>query len=138
MVRVAAVLLALALAGCTEGELSHVPPDIRAQVLPARQVFGSCLASPVSQKTRVTDAEYLKCGLTPKAGYRSRGKVVGATPRLIDTMGEPKFGRYCPEETDDGVLARLPSRETALLCLDSKPGIGNPGGLGEHAFDRVE
>jgi hypothetical protein len=144
VVRVAAVLLALALAGCTQAEPPDrrtqrtVPAFILAQVLPARQVFGSCLASRVGQKSILTDVEYLRCGLATRSGYRSRGTVVGATPGLVDTVGEPPFGKYCPQETDEVVSAEVPSGQRVLICLDSKLGHGNPGGLGERAFDRFK
>jgi hypothetical protein len=73
----------------------------------------------------VTDAEYLRCGLAPRSGYRPRGRVVGATPMLVDTVGEPKFGPFCPPETDQWVRAKAPSGESVLLCLDSEPAYGN-------------
>jgi hypothetical protein len=46
---------------------------------------------------------------------------------LVDTVGEPRFGPYCPRKTDEVVLAQLPSGESALLCLDNTAANGNLG-----------
>jgi hypothetical protein len=91
-------------------------------------VGGSCLTSPRGQTSGVVRGEFIRCGLKPRPGFRSRGQVVGVTPMLVDTVGGPRFGPYCPPETDDVVRAQLPSGETTLLCLDTKPGAGNTMG----------
>ena len=44
---------------------------------------------------------------------------------LIDTVGAPPFGPYCPPATDAVVGAQLPSGKTTLLCLDTVPSYGN-------------
>lgn len=88
-------------------------------------MVGLCLTSPSNQAKEVIQGEFIRCGLEPRPGFRSRGKIVGVTPMLIDTVGEPPFGPYCPPATDDVVRSMLPSGETTLLCLDTVPRYGN-------------
>ena len=92
---------------------------------PGEEVVGWCLASPVSQQRGIVRGQFVRCGRRPRPGFLFRGMVVGVTPMLIDTVGGPRFGWHCPPATDDVVRAQLPSGETTLLCLDTKPGAGN-------------
>ena len=78
------------------------------------EVVGLCV------KRRGQEVEFVRC-----LGRSDDAVVVGVTPVLIDTVGGPRFGPHCPPATDEVVPAHLPSGETTLLCLGTKPGNGN-------------
>lgn len=136
MVRIVTGLLVavLILCGCW-GEPPPRPPSVPStrprpsvpttRPVPGKEVVGSCLTSPSSQTKGVVRGEFIRCGLKPRPGFRSRGRVVGVTPMLIDTVGAPPFGPYCPPATDAVVGAQLPSGKTTLLCLNTVPRYGN-------------
>jgi hypothetical protein len=81
---------------------------------PGGEVVGLCV------KRRGQEVEFVRC-----LGRSDDAVVVGVTPVLIDTVGGPPFGWHCPPATDEVVPAQLPSGETTLLCLGTKPGNGN-------------
>jgi hypothetical protein len=76
----------------------------------AQQAIGWCA------EQRGQEVRLIRCGLPPHQGFRLGGKVVGAHPQLIDTVGEPP-GRWCPLETDAQVRSPVPPRNY-WLCLD--------------------
>ena len=78
----------------------------------AQQAIGWCA------EQRGQEVRLIRCGRPAHQGFRVRGKVVGAHPRLIDYMGEPP-GKWCPLETDDQVPSPVPPRNY-LLCLNSQ------------------
>lgn len=57
---------------------------------------------------------------------QSRDKIVGSSPQLVDLVGEPPFGPFCPPETDEWVRAPFRSGNP-WLCLDTVPADGNRG-----------
>jgi hypothetical protein len=85
----------------------------------AEQTVGWCV------QQRGQEFRFVRCGARLPAGFVARGEVAGVSPQLIDTVGEPPFGPFCPPETDDMVRAQLPQGRKALLCLDTTPGDGN-------------
>lgn len=97
-----------------------------AQPRTAQQAVGWCV------ERHGREVEFRQCGLP-----YIRGRVVGVSPQLIDIMpSEPRFGPYCPPETDD--VARSPlavGLSDLWLCLDTKPGDGNTP-LTHEEFDR--
>jgi hypothetical protein len=64
------------------------------------------------------EVEFIACDQEPQEGFHSRGKVVGVSPMLIDLVGEPPAGPFCPPEADKLARSPLPPRDK-LLCLDS-------------------
>jgi hypothetical protein len=84
----------------------------------AQQAIGWCI------QEKGADVEFTRC-LKPGSGARLRGKVVGVSPQLIDTVGEPRFGPFCPPETDEMVRSPLPPGNTPWLCLDTQPSYSN-------------
>jgi hypothetical protein len=80
----------------------------------AQQAIGWCMHE------KGAGVEFTRCG----PSGRLRGKVVGVSPQLVDTVGEPRFGPFCPLETDAVVRSPLSSGHP-WLCLDTKPGAGN-------------
>jgi hypothetical protein len=91
----------------------------RAHPRTAQQTVGSC----VEQRGR--EVRLVWCAGPPRPGFRARGKVVGTSPQLIDILpGEPRFGGFCPPETDDVVRSPFLSGDP-WLCLDTKLGDGN-------------
>jgi hypothetical protein len=84
----------------------------------AQQAIGWCM------QEKGADIQFTRCG----PSGRLRGKVVGVSPQLVDTVGEPRFGPFCPPETDDMARSPLPPGNTPWLCLDTQPGNGNVRG----------
>jgi hypothetical protein len=60
--------------------------------------------------------------------WQSGDRVVGSSPLLVDLVGEPPFGPFCPPETDEWVRAPFRSGNP-WLCLDTVPADGNTGGI---------
>ena len=77
-----------------------------------------CLTGPANRGEVAVQAEYIGCGLAPRKGFRSFGKVVGYTRQYFDNLGEPEFLDCPPAITDEIVRAWLPSGRSMLLCLD--------------------
>jgi hypothetical protein len=124
MVRVATGLLAgLILCGCWSEPSPPPEPTTTTRVRrvvptrpPGEEVIGLCFVK----------RRFVRCAVPPGPGFGSSGEVVGATTVRVDRAeDEPPFGYDCPVSTDDLVQARLPSGETALLCLDLEPAYGN-------------
>lgn len=124
MVRIAASLLAgLILCGCWSSPGPPPAPTTTTRVrrvvptrLPGEEVVGLCFVN----------RRFVQCEAPPGPGFGSPGEIVGVTTVRIDRAeDEPPFGHDCPVSTDDLVGARLPSGETALLCLDTEPAYGN-------------
>lgn len=80
-------------------------------------------------QSRAGEQEFIPCHKAPRPGFRLRGKVVDAVPEPPDYyVGTSTTVRsYCPSGTDV-VRSGLPSGGVGVLCLDTKPAVGNTRG----------